>query len=223
MSVKTYTPEVKVSGSTIITRVCSSCKKTWTEKVKIEVTEKGNSNFFGPDQKEANRVREKANRHFKDRKLSEQKQVDNHVLCPYCEHFSIDAVGKHFPQGYLTAFKVKYKKALIFALLQTPFFGLGAYFIGQLVLGTTSKDWSEIWFLIILFAGVGLLFAWGFLANLRNTSRLLTGYARVNKHIPTVKEDELHNIAVSVYKKNNNSLSGYMCWANILLKRSKYG
>lgn len=221
MAIKTYTPKVKVSGYTTITRVCSNCSKTWTEKVKIEIEEKGDSSWFGPDQKEANKIKAKANQRLKDREASEQKQADKYVLCPHCEHFSTGAVEKHFPQGYFSAFKKKYKKALVYALIFMPFFGLIAYFIGKQVLYSSSKDWSDYWFLIILFAAVGLLFAWGFLVNLRNAFRVLTGYSRVNKYLPTVKEDELHNIAVSVYKKNKNSLSGYIGWAEMLLERSK--
>ncbi len=221
MSIKVYTPEVKLSGLATVERVCSNCNKPWTEKIEIKTSAKGNGSWFGPDQMEMNRVKEKAHRDLKAAEESAKKQVDNHVLCPSCGHFSTDAMAKHFPKGYQAGLGIKYKKALLYAIIFMPIFGLGAVLLGQLVINASPKDWKDAWFLIIPCAILALLLAWGSIDKLVNGFRLLVGQNQVRKYLENENDEGLLNLAVSLYRKNKDSLGGFMCWAKMLLDRSK--
>ncbi|MFC2160714.1 hypothetical protein ACFLRX_03580 [Acidobacteriota bacterium] len=221
MAITVHTPEVKLSGITSVERMCSNCNKSWTERIEIEGSAKGDGSWFGPNEKEAKKVKEKAYQNYQDAEKREKKQADRQVLCPSCEHFSTKAMAKHFPNGYLAGLKSKYLKALLFALLFMPIFGGIAGFLGRQILSASSKDWKQAWFLIILFAALTLLLVFGFIVNLINAFRVLVGYHRVRKYLQAERDDELLNLAVSCYKKNKDSLDGFMCWARMMLERSK--
>ena len=220
MSITQTTTKVTAQGKATITRVCSGCKKSWTEQQEIEATAKDET-WFTVTSEDVAKLKEKAQEDLERQEKWEQKQANTHILCPYCGHFSVEAMEKHFPKGYLAGFKRRYRRAFVYALIFAPLLGLGAYFLGQVVWGSSAEEWKSYWFVIIPFALIGLALVWGCYENLKNAIRILVGSGRVSRFLRTVNEDDFLELAIAVYKKNNESLSGNIDWAEVLLERSK--
>ena len=220
MSIKTYTPEVTLSGTVSVERVCSFCKKSWKAQVKINATGRGDSSLFSPDEKEVIRAREKAAQQLKQEEEKAKKQVDRGVLCPSCKHFSSDAMAKHFPNGFLAGLEKKFRKAMVIAILAMLACGLGAFVFGGAVLfgGPTKDDETAV---VIIFGILALLLLAGFIYNLVMGIRLIAGAKRVGKHLKDKNDDDLLEIAVSQYRANKESLAGTYNWGTMLLDRSK--
>jgi hypothetical protein len=228
MSIKTYTPVVEVSGYASVKRICSFCKNPWIAQVKISARVQGGSSYIRPDEREAIKTQISANMLLKQEEEKAKKQSDRGVLCPSCEHFSIDAMSKHFPKGYLAGIKRKYMWSLLVSLLLIPPCGMGATLFGGGLLLAPSKN-TENKTVIIIFLVILALFFVSYLAvNLWYGIRMLFGYNRVKKHLQSMSEDDLLHLAVSCYRENNSSLGGNSLldggiykWGDMLLNRSK--
>jgi hypothetical protein len=227
MSIKTYTPVVEVSGYASVKRICSFCKNPWIAQVKISARAQGGSSFISPDESEAIKTQISAQKLLRQEEEKAKKQVDRGVLCPSCNHFSIDAMSKHFPKGYLAGIKRKYMWALFVSLLLIPPCGMGVTLFGGALLFAPSKD-TENKTVFIIFLVILALFFISYLAfNLWHGIRMLFGYNRVRKHLESMSEDDLLHLAVSCYRENNSSLGGNSLlggiykWGDMLLNRSR--
>ena len=138
---------------------------------------------------------------YEIRELRENKEV----LCPDCSHFSIDAMRRHFNNGYQAGILKKYKRAVwmnlagFIAIIWLPV--LLFLFANLNPLNAAKPIVSVILLLIFLwFGGSSLYLLAGFLWGMAAVSSVRGKLGRLS-------DDALLNLAVTCYRRNKNSLN----------------
>lgn len=217
--IKKYTPEVTVSNTIYLEKICSHCGRVFKSPVKVSCTARGESRLGGLTQEDYEKTGSTARAGLSGEIEGVKNKAEKGVLCPYCNHFSVDAMEKHFPKGYLNGIKKKYISEGTESLLVS----LGAAFFAFILIGIffyfgASHDdvWANILMYIIIITGCICLI--GFICSLILGIYILVKYPSIRQLLKNASEDELISYAIESYKKNDNSLSGGR-WNKVLLKK----
>jgi len=221
--VKEATCNVESVKMVAIPRSCSNCGYSWTAYLKVNASVKADSSS-PKDIEKANKL---AIQEIELLSNIKQKDIDEKVLCPMCDHFCMKSMQKHFPHGYRDGILKKYRQA-----------GFKSFFTFLVLLTLSSALVAAVWAGLpkamdwttdgsgevagyIIFLGISVVMLVISLKNLGKTIHYLICYPGVAKIVHSKSDDVLLSLAVICYKANKESLKAGTSWAELPIKYKK--